>query len=64
MQTWAKLFEQILDNPSHKLNNLFLKVDTPSSYNLRNHKKIHDPKFKTERFKNSYLLASSLNTNN
>ena len=31
MQSCDKLFEQILDN--HKLNNLILKVDTPSSYN-------------------------------
>ena len=33
MQSFDKLFEQILDNPNHKLNNFILKADTPSSYN-------------------------------
>ena len=64
IQSCDKRFNQILDNPNHKLNNLILKVDTPSNHNLRNLRKIHISKFKTERFKNSFLLASSLNMNN
>ena len=59
-----KLFNQILNNPNHKLHNLIPKIDTSLNYQLRNNKKIHVPKFYTERFKNSYVIASCLDINN
>ena len=59
-----KLFNQILNNPNHKLNNLIPKIDTSLNYQLRNDKKIHVPKFYTERFKNLYVIASCLDINN
>jgi hypothetical protein len=59
-----KLFTQILNNPNHKLHNLIPKIDTSLNYQLRNNKKIHVPKFYTERFKNSYVIASCLDINN
>jgi hypothetical protein len=59
-----KFFNQILNNPNHKLNNLIPKIDTSLNYQLRNDKKIHVPKFYTERFKNSYVIASCLDINN
>ncbi len=59
-----KLFNQILNKPNHKLSNLIPKIDTSLNYQLRNNKKIHVPKFYTERFKNSYVIASCLNINN
>ena len=39
---------------------LIPKIDTSLNYQLRNGKKIHVPKFYTERFKNSYIIASCL----
>ena len=59
-----KFFNQILNNPNHKLNNLIPKIDTSLNYQLRNDKKIHVPRFYTERFKNSYVIASCLDINN
>ena len=59
-----KLFNQILNNPNHKLHNLIPKIDTSLNYQLRNNKKIHVPTFYTERFKNSYVIASCLDINN
>ena len=53
-----------LNNPNHKLHNLIPKIDTSLNYQLRNNKKIHVPKFYTERFKNSYVFASCLDINN
>ncbi len=46
-----KLFNQILKDPSHKLSNLIPKINTSLSYQLHNDKKIHVPKFYTERLK-------------
>ena len=59
-----KHFNQILNNPNHKLHNLIPKIDTSLNYQLHNNKKIHVPKFYTERFKNSYVIASCLDINN
>ena len=59
-----KLFKQILEDPNHKLNNLIPRTDASTNYQLRNDKKIHVPKFCTERFKNTYIIASCLNLNN
>ena len=56
IQSCDKLFNQILDNRNHKLNNLILKVDTPFIHKQNNLTKIHIPKFKTERFTNLFLL--------
>lgn len=58
-----KFFNQTVENPNNKLSNFISKVDLPSSYHLRNGKRISIPNFKTERFKNSFLIASSLNAN-
>ena len=54
-----KFFQQILDDPCHKLYNLISKVDPASSKRL-----INIPHFKTERFKNTFLVASSLKASN
>ncbi len=39
-------------------------MDTSLNYQLRNDKKTHVPKFYTERFKNSYVIASCSGMNN
>ena len=59
-----KFFQRILDDPCHKLYNLISKFDPASSYNLRHKRLINLPHFKTERFKNTFLVASSLKASN
>ena len=59
-----KFFQRILDDPCHKLYNLISKVDPASSYNFRHKRLINIPHFKTERFKNTFLVASSLKASN
>ena len=59
-----KFFQRILDDPCHKLYNLISKVDPASSYNFRHKRLINIPHFKTERFKNTFLVASSLMASN
>ena len=55
-------FQRILDNPSHKLYNLISKAATEPFHNLRHKRLINIPK--TERFKNTFLVANSLKVNN
>ena len=59
-----KFFQRIIDDPCHKLYNLISKVDPASSYNFRHKRLINIPHFKTERFKNTFLVASSLKASN
>jgi len=59
-----KFFQRILENPSHKLHNLISKAHSASSFNLRYKRLINIPHFKTERFKNTFLVASSLKASN
>ena len=56
-------FNKILANPSHKLFNLISISKKIPFYNLRNERTVDVSKFKTERFKNSFLIASSLIVN-
>ena len=55
-----KLFKHILEDPNHKLNDLIPRTDVSINYQLRNDRKIHVPNFCTERFKNTYIIASCL----
>ena len=55
-----KLFKQILEDPNHKLNDLIPRTDVSINYQLRNDRKIYVPNFCTERFKNTYIIASCL----
>ena len=63
-RTSQKFFQRILDDPCHKLHNLISKVDPASSYNLRHKRLINIPHFKTERFKNTFLVPSSQKASN
>ena len=56
-------FNKIMANPNHKLFNLISISKKIPFYNLRNERTVDVPKFKTERFKNSFLIASSLIVN-
>jgi hypothetical protein len=58
-----KFLNQIVENPKNQLSNFISKIDLPSSYDLRNNKSFNIPKFRTERFKKSFLIASSINAN-
>ena len=58
-----KFFNKILDNPNHKLFNLISINEKKPCYNLRNERIVDVPKFRTERFKNSFLIAISLKVN-
>ena len=57
----VKLFNQILDDPNHKLNELVPRSVSPLSYNLRKKKNFLIPKFCTDRFRNSFIVNSCLN---
>ena len=64
--TNSRLRLEFVYTAAHVVNitNLIPKIDTSLNYQLRNNKKIHVPKFYTERFKNSYVIASCLDINN
>ena len=56
-------FNKISANPNHKRFNVISISKKIPFYNLRNERTVDVPKFKTERFKNSFLIDSSLIVN-
>ena len=52
-----KLFNQILADPRHKLNELVCRSESSLTYELHKEKQFYTPKFLTDRFKNSFLVA-------
>ena len=59
----TRTFESIMSDPNHKLRNL-LPPPYKSNYNLRNARTFTLPRCKTNRFKNSFFMASGRIVNN
>lgn len=53
----AKLFNQILDDPNHKLNELVSRPNSPLIHDLRKEKNFFTPEFSTDRFKTSFNVS-------
>ena len=58
-----RTFVCIMNNPNHKLRKLLPPLHS-SKYDLRHAQKFTLPRCKTNRFKNSFIMASSRNVNN
>ena len=58
-QLTDKLFKQISNDKTHKLNKL-LPSENSSTINLRNKRKFSIPNVKTNRFKNSFIISNSI----
>jgi hypothetical protein len=56
----SNTFESIVKDPDHRLHSL-VPFSGPSSYALRCNRRFVPPKFKTDRFKNSFIIRSCLN---
>ena len=59
----TRTFESIMSDPNHKLRNL-LPPPYKSYYNLTNARTFTSPRCKTNRFKNSFFMASGRIANN
>jgi hypothetical protein len=53
----SNTFESIVKDPDHRLLSL-VPFSGPSSYALRCNRRFAPPKFKTDRFKNSFIIRS------
>ena len=56
----SKLFKLIVDDENHKLHHL-LPMNVPDIYNFRSSKQFYIPKFRTNRFRNTFIMSSLLN---
>ena len=54
-----KTFKNIVEDPNHKLHSLLPPVNVEYQYNLRNKRFFRLPKCKTNRFKNTFMIASA-----
>ena len=54
-----KTFKNIVEDPNHKLHSLLPPVNDEYQYNLRNKRFFRLPKCKTNRFKNTFMIASA-----
>ena len=59
----TRMFESIMSNPNHKLRKLLPPL-YKSNYNLRHKRTFTVPHCKTNRFKNSFFMASGRIVNN
>ena len=56
-----KLFKEIVEYPNHKLHPLLPVLNTDTTYSLRTSRTFKHPKYKTDRFTNTFIIAASLN---
>ena len=54
-----KTFKNIVEDPNHKLHSLLPPVNDEYQYNLRNKRFFRLPKCKTNRFENTFMIASA-----
>ena len=54
-----KTFKNIVEDPNHKLHSLLPPVNVEYQYNLRNKRFFRLPNCKTNRFKNTFMIASA-----
>ena len=57
-----KLFDSILDDEDHKLRNLLPPKVTSDTYNFRNEKLFNIPKYRTNRFRDTFIISSLMNS--
>ena len=57
-----KLFNSILDDEDHKLRNLLPPKVTSDTYNFRNEKLFNIPKYRTNRFRDTFIISSLINS--
>ena len=60
-RTCDKLFKEIVADPNHKLQPLLPELNTGTTYSLRTSRTFNHPKYKTDRFRNTLIIAASLN---
>ena len=56
-----KLFKEIVEDPNHKLHPLLPELSTDTTYSLRTSRTFKHPKYKTDRLRNAFIIAASLN---
>ena len=56
-----KLFNSILNDEDHKLRNLLPPKVTSDTYNFRNEKLFNIPKYRTNRFRDTFIISSLIN---
>jgi hypothetical protein len=56
-----KLFNSILDVEDHKLRNLLPPKVTSDTYNFRNENIFNIPKYRTNRFRDTFIISSLIN---
>ena len=55
-----KLFKEIIEDAKHKLHPLLPELNTDAAYSLRTARTFKHPKYKTDRFRNTFIIAASL----
>ena len=60
-RTCGKLFKEIVEDPNNKLHPLLPELNTDTAYSLRTSRTFNHPKYKTDRFRNTFIIAASLN---
>ncbi len=55
-------FNSILDDEDHKLRNLLPPKVTSDTYNFRNEKLFNIPKYRTNRFRDTFIISSLINS--
>ena len=58
-----KLFKEIMEDPNLKLHPLLLELNTDETYSLRTSRTFKYPKYKTDRFRNTFMIGASFNSN-
>ena len=61
-ELWNKLFKSILKDEHHKLYHL-LPPEAENIYNLRNVKPFYIPNYRTNRFRDAFIISSLINYN-
>ena len=60
----TRTINNIVNNSEHKLNNLLPKPSECKNYNLRHVTKFLIPRFRTNRFRDSFIIKSAIRENN
>ena len=59
----SNLFSNIIENDNHRLRELLPGANHPK-YNLRRNRRFEIPRWRTNRFKNTFMMASTIKYNN
>ena len=59
----STLFSNIIENDNHRLRELLPGANHPK-YNLRRNRRFEIPRWRTNRFKNTFMMASTIKYNN